>query len=150
MTGRILGLDPGERRIGVALSDPTGTIAMPLTVIDTKKTDFETELIAICVGNDVRKIVVGLPVTLAGTEGASAAMARRIAAEAAAASGLRVEMHDERLTSVIADKALLEGDVDRRRRRDTRDKVAAAILLQAYLDGRKRREHPSNGDPART
>jgi len=133
--GRILGLDPGERRIGVALSDPTGTIATPHTVIDRQTEDAAARIVAICTEYGVTRIVVGLPVTLRGTESASAAMARSVAQLAAEATGLPVDLYDERFTSRTAEAALLEGGLKREERRRTRDKVAAALLLQGYLDG---------------
>lgn len=132
--GRILGLDPGERRIGAALSDPTGTIASPHAVIDRRAEDAGARILAICTEYDVTRIVVGLPVTLAGTEGRSAEMARDVAVMASRATGLPVDLHDERFTSTTAEVALREGGLRREERREVRDKVAAAVLLQGYLD----------------
>ena len=131
---RILGLDPGERRIGVALSDPTGTIASPHSVIDLRSTDAATAVRTICEEYDVGLIVVGLPTGLSGTEGPSATAARTFGALIAEAAGLPVEYQDERFTTVTAEAALLEGGVRRDKRRDVRDKVAAAVILQTYLD----------------
>ena len=102
MTGRVLGLDPGERRIGVAVSDPTGTIASPVRYIDTTRDTVDESLRELCEEWDVALIVVGLPINLDGSEGASAAMARRVGALATAATGLAVEFHDERFTSHTA------------------------------------------------
>jgi putative Holliday junction resolvase len=131
---RILGLDPGERRIGVALSDPTGTIASPHSVIDLRSADPGSAVRAICEEHDVGLIVVGLPTGLSGTEGPSATAARAFGARISEAAGLPVEYQDERFTTVTAEAALLEGGVRRDKRRDVRDKVAAAVILQTYLD----------------
>lgn len=136
MTGRVLGLDPGERRIGVAVSDPTGTIASPVRYIDTTRDTVDESLRELCEEWDVALIVVGLPINLDGSEGASATMARRVGALAAAATGLAVEFHDERFTSHTAEAALLSGGVKRRKRKEKRDQIAAAVMLQGWLDRR--------------
>lgn len=138
MSGRILALDPGERRIGLALSDPTGIIASPHAVIDRRTDDVAERLQRICRDEDVSRIVVGLPVTLDGREGQAAAAARELARLAAEATELDVILHDERFTTVTAEQALLEGGMRRAERREVRDKVAAAVLLQSYLDGERR------------
>lgn len=138
MSGRILALDPGERRIGLALSDPTGIIASPHAVIDRHTDDVAERLQRICRDEDVSRIVVGLPVTLDGREGQAAAAARELARLAAEATELDVILHDERFTTVTAEQALLEGGMRRAERREVRDKVAAAVLLQSYLDGERR------------
>ncbi len=139
---RILGLDPGERRIGVALSDPTGTIASPHAVIDRRSTDVADTVRAMCIEYDVHLIIVGLPTSLSGGEGPSAEAAREVGRIAAEASGVPVEFQDERFTTVTAEAALLEGGVRRAKRRDVRDKVAAAVILQSYLD---RKEYQGDG-----
>lgn len=139
MTGRILALDAGERRIGVALSDPTGTIASPLTVIDRAVDDEVSRLQSICEEYEVHSIVVGLPIGLSGGEGPAAAAARDVAQMAAAATGLPVDLHDERFTTSTAEAALIAGGMRRDARRGVRDKVAAAVLLQGYLDAERKR-----------
>jgi putative Holliday junction resolvase len=136
---RILGLDPGERRVGVALSDPTGTIASPHSVIDRRSVEVAEAVRMLCDEHDVEQIVVGLPTGLSGVEGPSAKAARAVGDALAEATGLPVEYQDERFTTVTAEAALLEGGVRRAKRRDVRDKVAAAVILQTYLD---RKEHP--------
>jgi len=138
VSGRILALDSGERRIGVALSDPTGIIASPYAVIDRRTDDVAQRLQRICRDEDVSRIVVGLPVTLDGREGQAAAAARELARLAAEATALDVILHDERFSTVTAEQALLEGGMRRAERRQVRDKVAAAVLLQSYLDGERR------------
>ena len=139
---RILGLDPGERRIGVALSDPTGTIASPHSVIDQRVDDPLGVVRALCEEEGVERIIVGLPTGLSGLEGPSAKAARAFGTLVAEGIGLPVEYQDERFTTVTAESALLEGGVRRDKRRDVRDKVAAAVILQAYLD---RKDYESDG-----
>lgn len=143
---RVLALDPGERRIGLALSDPTGIIASPYAVLDRRTDDVASRLQEICRRESIGRIVVGLPVTLGGQEGEAAAAARDLAALAAEATGLETILHDERFTTVTAEQALLEGGVRRADRREVRDKVAAAVLLQSYLDGENQRRECLNGD----
>lgn len=132
--GRILGLDPGERRIGVALSDPLGIIAQPHSVIDRNLVEPVTAIRNLSVDNDVSLIVVGLPISLSGQEGRAAEAARAFAGEVADAVDCEVELMDERFTTVTAEQALLDAGLSRADRRAARDKVAAAVMLQSYLD----------------
>jgi putative pre-16S rRNA nuclease len=132
---RFLGLDPGTRRIGVAISDATGTIATPHSVIDRRTGNVFDTLRALVHEHGVRLIVVGLPVSLSGEEGPSAVAARSFAESVAAETGVPVVLQDERFTTVTAEGALIEGGVSRGERRNVRDKVAAAVMLQSYLDG---------------
>ena len=134
---RILGLDHGERRIGVAVSDATGSIATPHSVID-RRADAVAEVLRTLIDEyDVELIVIGLPVLLSGEEGAAAEAARAFADTVGEATGLPVALQDERFTTVTAEDALLEGGVRRSERREVRDKVAAAVMLQGYLDSRQ-------------
>lgn len=134
MTGRILGLDPGERRIGVALSDPLGMIAQPHCVIDSRRQDVAVELLRIVAEQDVIRIVIGLPISLDGKEHAAARRARSFGEKVKEITGLEPIFTDERFTTSVAEEALIEGGVRRAQRREARDKVAAAIMLQRYLD----------------
>ncbi len=150
MTGRILGLDPGERRIGVALSDPLGMIASPHSVIDQREQDVTAELRRLVAEEEVARIVIGLPVSLDGQERVAAQRAREFGAVVAAATGLDPVFADERFTTNVAERALIEGNVSRSDRRTTRDKVAAAVMLQGYLDGpysRERAAEDAGGEP---
>lgn len=131
---RVLGLDPGTRRIGVALSDATGTIAAPHSVIDRRTADVDEALRRLVEEHEVELIVVGLPVSLSGVEGPSAEAARVFADSVADATGLPIVLQDERFTTVIAEGALIEGGVGRGERRRKRDQVAAAVMLQSFLD----------------
>ncbi|MCX7819184.1 MAG: Holliday junction resolvase RuvX [Kiritimatiellae bacterium] len=134
---RILGLDPGERRVGVAISDPTATIAFPLVVLDAAPRDaLAAELRRICEQKTVRRIVVGLPVRTCGAEGDAAARARAFAQWVAEATGQPVELWDERFTTRTAEQALVEAGLRQRERRGAVDKLAAQILLQHYLDSK--------------
>ena len=134
MSTRALGVDPGERRVGIAISDDSGMIASPHSIIDRSRVDPVVEITALCDRYDVGVVVVGLPVTLAGDEGQAAAAARTLGEAIAAATGRNLVYWDERFTSVQAEQALVEAGVRRRRRRELTDKVAAAMMLQGYLD----------------
>lgn len=138
MTERVLGLDPGERRIGVAISDPLGIIAQPLVVIDRQRDDALAAIRNLVSEHNVSMIVVGLPISLSGDEGQSAVAARAFATEIAENVECQVEHMDERFTSAIAEEAMLEGGVRRQVRRDSRDKIAAAVMLQGWLDRERR------------
>lgn len=138
---RALGIDLGSKRIGVALANSDGTLATPFEVVprsgDRGRDHGAIRALAEEMGAVV--IVVGLPLSLDGTEGAAALAARAEAAELATATGLPVELWDERLTTVSADRDLLGLDLGARARRKVVDKVAAAIMLQAWLDHRRAR-----------
>jgi len=142
---RMLALDLGTRRIGAALSDPTGTIASTLEVIPA---DSRARVIArvgeLVAAHDVSRVIIGLPIRLDGTEGAEARRARQFAAALQQEIGLPVELLDERLSTAEAERAMLEADASRARRRERRDAVAAALILQRYLDGQKRERRTAN------
>ena len=129
-----LGLDPGSVRVGLAASDPTGTIASPVASLRRTDPGFWGRIRAEAAARGAGVIVVGLPRAMAGGEGAAAAAARAFAAQAAEQTGLAVEMWDERLTTVQAERALLSTGMRRRRRRELVDAVAAGLMLQAWLD----------------
>lgn len=129
---RILGIDYGTKRIGLALSDGLGMTARPLEVIDRK--DLVGALQRLDDEYGIDRVVVGLPTSLSGNEGPSAEGARLLGGEVQGLLGVDVEFVDERYTSRLAEGALLESGMTRRDRRNTVDKVAAAIILQTYLD----------------
>lgn len=136
---RALGIDVGTRRIGVALSDPTGTIAQSLTVI--QRTGWRAvlgEIQRLVEAHGVERIVVGLPLRLDATEGDAARDARAFAARLAASVPVPVVMQDERLSTAEAERVMVAQDARRRQRRQHRDAVAAAVFLQSYLDRRQR------------
>ncbi|HSM02411.1 MAG TPA: Holliday junction resolvase RuvX [Acidimicrobiia bacterium] len=133
--GRVLALDHGSVRIGVAVSDAAGIAAHPRGHLSASGPVVEQvcELIAEL---EIERIVVGLPVSLDGSEGPSAAAARAFAAEIAEATGVPTELVDERFTTAIAERAMIETDTRRDRRRELRDGAAAAVLLQDWLERR--------------
>ncbi|WP_165226558.1 Holliday junction resolvase RuvX [Aquisphaera insulae] len=133
--GRILGLDFGLRRVGAAISDPGRSIASPLEVYErgdeARDSRHYRQLVR---EHDVDLLVVGLPVHTTGREGELAGHARRWGAWLASATSLPVRFADERYTSVEADRVMLDSGLKRQKRKALRDKLAARILLQAYLD----------------
>ena len=129
-----MGIDYGTSRIGVALSDPLHITAQGFSVIDARSEDVVEAISVIAREQEVERVVVGLPVSLSGYEGPSAAGARELAERVSAATGLPVELSDERFTTHTAESALLEANVRRRRRREVIDQVAADVMLQHYLD----------------
>lgn len=132
---RCLGVDVGAKRVGLALSDPIGLTATPLEVVDRAvAVEKITRLAQI---HEVGTIVVGLPTSLGGGEGTSAVDARSLGDQLAEATGAEIVYLDERFTSRMAESALLESGMKRRDRKTTIDKVAAAIILQDYLNGLK-------------
>jgi len=132
-----MGLDVGERRIGVALSDPLGSFAQPHTTVtvEGRKSDVP-KIAAIARDHEVSGLVVGLPLHMHGEEGEAAKKARRLGNAVAANLGLEVTYWDERLTTVQAERTLIDGGVRRNRRKGVVDQVAAVLILQAYLDSR--------------
>jgi putative holliday junction resolvase len=136
MTGRVLALDVGTRRLGVAVSDPTGTVASPLATVPRRTVAEDAEAIAaLAAEQDATVLVVGLPVTLAGREGPAATAVRAYLAELVPLlPGLAVELSDERLSTVAAERALVGGGVRRRSRREVVDQLAASVFLQTWLD----------------
>ena len=137
--GRVLGVDLGERRIGLALSDPLGILASPLSVLERTgdRTADHRAIMAAAQEAGAARIVIGLPLTLAGQEGPAARSVRQ-EIEAIAALGLPVEAHDERLTTVSAERMLAIGGVRGPASRRRVDSVAAAVILQSWLDSRGR------------
>ena len=140
MNGRIVCLDIGDVRIGVAVSDPTGTIASPVEVIrrvgwgpDVKK------ITEICDRYGTDRILAGLPLNMDGTEGFQAWKVRDFCRQLEAA-GLYVIFQDERLSTVSAEDALIEGRVLRQDRKRYVDKIAAAVILQQWLESEKQEE----------
>ena len=133
--GRVLAVDPGTRRVGVAVSDPTGTIAQPLAAVPAEPAaTLAQRLAALAREQEATSLVVGLPRRLDGSLGPEARAARALAQELRRASGLAVSLVDERLSSAAAERALLAGGASRARRKQLSDQVAAALILQSYLD----------------
>lgn len=132
-----LAVDVGTVRVGVAGADATGTIATPLqTIPRTPRERFWHALLGLIDERRPERVVVGLPRLLRGGEGSAAEDARRVAAEIGRRTGLPVDLWDERFTTVAAERSLIAAGVRRERRRATVDSVAAALLLQSWLDAR--------------
>lgn len=137
---RVLGVDLGSRRIGLAVSDPSGTIASPHSVV-TRCGDVAADhrrVAEVAVEVEAELLVVGLPLSLSGDEGPAARAARDEAGALATVTGLAVETADERFTTVTAQRVLVAGGVRRSARKAVIDKVAAAVMLQSWLDRRPR------------
>lgn len=135
---RTLAIDPGTKRVGVAVSDPTGTIAQALTTVQAEpRATLAARLSRIAADQEAKRIVVGLPRRLDGSDGPEAKAARELAVELRRASSLPVELVDERLTTVAAERSLVEGGVRRAKRRLSVDRVAATLLLQSHLDSKR-------------
>lgn len=137
---RVLGLDVGERRIGVAISDPDGRLAVPLQVLERRGVRQDAAALAeLAARESAGRVVVGLPVSLSGEEGPQAQAVRRFGDVLAGALSIPVVYWDERLSTVEADRLLAAAGERARRRRGWRDAVAAALVLQAYLDAQRGR-----------
>lgn len=134
MTGRVIGLDVGDKRIGIAVSDESGLIASPYSVYE--RVGFGPDVKHICALSEklgTREVLSGLPLNMDGSTGFQAQKVLALC-EKLTEAGLHVIFQDERLTTVTAQRALIEGGMRREDRRRTVDKIAAAVILQAYLD----------------
>jgi putative Holliday junction resolvase len=151
---RVLALDVGERRIGLAISDPEGRVAVPLETLERRDEDADLRALAELVEREsVQAVVVGLPLSLDGSVGPQAERTQEFARRVAEAVSCPLEMWDERLSTVAAERALTpSGPPGRRgrrpragerrrppeRRQEARDALAATLILQAYLDSHRR------------
>jgi putative holliday junction resolvase len=146
---RYLGLDLGDRRIGVAVSDETGTVASGLSTIARVGRRKDVRAVADLIRlHEVGEVVVGLPRRLDGGLGPQARKVLAFMEDLRPAARVPVVPWDERFTSVVAEQALVEGDVSRRDRKTLVDKVAAILILQNYLDYRKLAEAEARKSPA--
>jgi putative Holliday junction resolvase len=138
--GRVLGLDVGSRRIGVAVSDPLGITAQGLDTLQrsTKRRDFD-HLQRVIQEYDVREIVVGLPLRMSGAEGIQSDKMQVFAEELRKRFRLPVHLWDERLTSVEANRLLREADLSIEKRGKAVDRMAAVLILQGWMEGRAAR-----------
>ncbi len=138
---RAVGVDLGSRRIGIAISAGDGALALPYEVVErTGDHDRDRRRIAAIVAEvEAEIVVVGLPLSLDGSDGPAARAARTEAVALGAVVGVPVELHDERLTTVTADRILIEQGLSAPQRRKVVDKVAASVLLQSWLDGQAER-----------
>ncbi|HZH16394.1 MAG TPA: Holliday junction resolvase RuvX [Archangium sp.] len=141
---RTLGLDYGTKTIGVAASDGLGLTAQTVTTI--RRTNLKADLAALkelVREYEADRFVVGLPLNMDGSEGPRAEATRRFVEALTEVLGLPVELWDERLSTVAAQRTLLEADVSRAKRREVIDQMAAQFILQGWLDARR---PPSSGD----
>ncbi|MGA1655003.1 MAG: Holliday junction resolvase RuvX [Ilumatobacteraceae bacterium] len=136
---RCLGLDLGSRRIGVALCDPDERVATPLTVVErsASRAHDHANIARLVAEYEVQTVVVGLPLNMSGKVTAAARSAMAETEELRRALDVPVLLHDERLTTVTADRSLMEMEMKADARRRVVDKVAAAVMLQAFLDHRR-------------
>jgi putative Holliday junction resolvase len=136
---RCLGLDLGSKRIGVALCDPEERVATPLTVVERSKSRSHdhANIARLVEEYEVEAVVVGLPLNMSGKVTAAAQSAKEETEQLRAALGIPVHLYDERLTTVTANRSLMEMEMKADARRRVVDKVAAAVMLQAYLDHRR-------------
>jgi putative Holliday junction resolvase len=131
-----LGVDWGQRRVGLAISDPTGTIASPFQVLEVHGDGAAIRgILGLLEANRVDRLIVGLPLSLNGSESPQTLKARRFAEKLSSKTRVPVFFVDERLSSRQAERDLIEMGVRREKRRETVDAVAASLLLQSALNG---------------
>jgi len=134
--GRLLGIDFGTKRVGLALSNPDQSIASPLETLELRDAAQNARALQKVVKEySIAGLVVGLPVHMSGDEGSKAKEARAFGTWASERTGLPVVYHDERYTTALAEEQLWEAQLTHKQRKARRDKVAAQMLLQGYLDG---------------
>ncbi len=147
MPGRILALDYGTKRIGVALSDELGWTAQPLETFERRTLDWDVAHIAALVGSHgVERVVLGLPLQLDGREGPAVQAMRKFTEQLEAGLSVPVVRWDERMTTKAAEDLLISADVSRKKRKGIVDRIAAAILLRSYLEAQDQVSSPSVGD----
>lgn len=136
----ILAIDYGDRRLGLALSDPSGIIATGLPTLERSgpSEDVVEPLRRLCTEHGVEHIVVGLPINMDGSHGPRARLSLAFAQKLRDELDIAVDTWDERLTTVQAERAMLAADLSRKKRKQRRDRIAAQLLLQSYLDAARR------------
>lgn len=138
--GRILGLDIGSKRIGVAISDEEGMMASPVSMVERGRND-RIAFRKLIERYQPASLVSGLPTGMSGREGPQAAETRLYADQLANDLQLPLEYYDERLSSAMAERAMLEAGMSRERRKENIDSIAAAVMLQGYLDNQRMRRN---------
>ena len=134
---RSLGLDLGDRRTGVAISDPQGLLAIPLTVISNKDQDATmVDILKLAEQYQVKRIVIGLPYSLDGNLGRQANKVKAFADKLSQHAEFDIQLWDERLSTKAAERLMLEAGTKRDKRKQHRDAVAATFILQGFLDSR--------------
>lgn len=132
---RILGLDWGEQRLGFSLSDETGILATPMESVAVKSQDHALrEVEEVLSRTGAGKLVVGLPLNMDGTRGPAARKVEAFVAGLRSRVRIPIETWDERLSTAMAERAMIEADLSRAKRKKARDRLAAQIILQGYLD----------------
>ena len=132
---RILGIDCGSKRMGLAISDPDGILATPLRTDTVTGIKNALELAAAAFAEEgAETVVVGLPLNMDGTHGPQAEWTTAFADKLRDKLGVQVDMWDERLTTKLVERVLIEADLSRAKRKKVRDKLAAQVILQGYLD----------------
>ena len=136
---RILGLDVGRKRIGMAMSDPMAIVAQGIRSLEVKNEDDAiTQISGFIKENSVEEVVVGLPLNMNGTEGPMTREVTAFANKLKEKAGVPIKMWDERLTSLQVERQLIFLDVSRAKRKKINDMLAAQIILQSYMDCRKK------------
>ena len=135
----LLGVDYGLVRVGLAVSDAAGLTAQPVGVFPAANAEnLLAEMQRVMSERDIRKIVVGLPLNMDGSEGPAAQSARQFAAFLSERLAVEVVLWDERLSTFQADRSMLDRDLSRKKRAQRRDAIAAQFILQSYLDAQSR------------
>ena len=132
---RVVGLDIGEKTVGVALSDLSRTVATPMETLTVRKfSKTATQILDICVEHEVAALIIGLPINMDGTEGPRCQSVRQFARNLEAHFDMEMAFWDERLSTVAVTKTMLEADLSREKRSKNVDKLAASYILQGALD----------------
>lgn len=135
MKGRVMAIDPGEKRLGIALSDPFRILATPLAVINHQSMAADSQkIIELCKQNEVQLIIIGQPLSSSGEETPQSRHSRKLAEKISTMSSIPVELWDESESTNIAKKAAVEMGLKRKKRSGHLDQRAAAVILQSYLE----------------
>ena len=132
---KLLGIDYGIRRLGIAVSDPLGMLATPFRTVDTFSDEQSvTEVCNLIQETNAEKIIIGLPLNMNNTEGPMVKKVRDFIEKLKLKTNLPIELSDERLSSCLVERTLLEANMSRNKRKGVRDKLAAQVILQGYID----------------
>lgn len=135
---RILGIDFGEKRIGLAISDPLGFTAQGLeTLLNQGKGHVLEALSKICKDHEVGEVVIGLPINMNGSLGPKAKEVMELVPELESKLGLKVKTWDERLSSQQVNRLMIEADISRQKQKKSADRLAATVILQSYLESKR-------------
>ncbi|OGV61397.1 MAG: hypothetical protein A2283_00920 [Lentisphaerae bacterium RIFOXYA12_FULL_48_11] len=134
---RIIGLDYGDVRMGFAVCDPSGLFSMPLCVVELKNNlKPEDEVKKVCDENGAEKLVIGFPINMNGTCGPMATKVDTFIQKLRTILAIPIEKYDERMSTSQVERMLIESDMSRAKRKGVRDKLAAQVILQGYLDSK--------------